>query len=119
MTEIVSEKFKDNFYISKFDKILNKDIFKIDKKDIKGTGYVVDTLECSLYSFINSKNYIESVVTKICFGDDTDTTACITGGLAGLYYGYNSIPKRWIEKLARKDDLLTIISKFKNKYEIK
>jgi len=36
---------------------------------------------------------------------DTDTTAAVTGGLAGLLYGYNSIPKNWLSKLARRADI--------------
>lgn len=38
-------------------------------------------------------------------GSDTDTTGAVTGGLAGLLYGFDNIPKNWIDQIARKKDL--------------
>jgi ADP-ribosylglycohydrolase len=38
-------------------------------------------------------------------GGDTDTTAAVTGGLAALYYGVESIPSLWLEQLSRKSDI--------------
>lgn len=38
-------------------------------------------------------------------GEDTDTTAAVTGGLAGLLYGWETIPKNWLEALARKEEI--------------
>jgi ADP-ribosylglycohydrolase len=38
-------------------------------------------------------------------GEDSDTTAAITGGLAGLIYGYQSIPEKWLILLARNEDI--------------
>ena len=47
----------------KYERILKDDISKYDMDDISSRGYVVDTLECSLYSLLNSENY-EQAVTK-------------------------------------------------------
>ena len=45
-------------------------------------------------------------------GEDTDTIGALTGGLAGLKYGYNEIPEGWINQLARKSDIEELIERF-------
>lgn len=66
--------------------------------DVKGSGYVVDSLRAARW--LNEKETFEDVVkSAIALGDDTDTTACIAGGIAGLKFGYESIPERWRENL--------------------
>ena len=46
-----------------------------------------------------AQSYEDAVKQAIALGDDTDTTACITGGLAGILFGLESIPARWMETL--------------------
>ena len=50
-------------------------------------------------------SYAEAVPAAVYLGNDTDTTAAITGGLAGLYYGKENIPAKWIKSLARVEDI--------------
>lgn len=69
---------------------------------IKSTGYVVDTLEASLWSLINTDNYRDCIIKCINLGNDTDTIAAVAGGLAGIMYGIENIPCEWIEKLQNK-----------------
>ena len=47
-------------------------------------------------------DYEHAVKAAIALGDDTDTTACITGGLAGIVFGYDGIPERWRNSLLEK-----------------
>lgn len=101
-----------------FNKILFNDISKYNPDELSGSGYVIHSLESSLYSFITCNNYIKSIITAISFGEDTDTIACIAGGLSGLYYGYDNIPKRYIDKLDRKDDIIELLNKFDDIYKI-
>ena len=61
----------------------------------KGSGYVVDSLRSAFMIMEKAGSYEEAVKRAILLGDDTDTTACITGGLAGIYFGYSDIPERW------------------------
>jgi ADP-ribosyl-[dinitrogen reductase] hydrolase len=56
------------------------------------------------------------VLTAVNLGEDTDTTGAVTGGLAGTYYGLDSLPKQWLSQLARHDDLEALIEKFAEKY---
>lgn len=61
----------------------------------KGSGYVVDCLRSAFMIMKCAINYEDAVRRAIMLGDDTDTTACVTGGLAGIYFGFSNIPKRW------------------------
>jgi len=69
---------------------------------VSSSGYVMDTLHASFYCLINTNSYKECVLKAVNLGDDTDTTAAVVGVLAGLYYGRESIPKDWIDKLKNK-----------------
>jgi ADP-ribosylglycohydrolase len=64
----------------------------------KGTGYVVDSL-ASAKSVQSAGSYEQIVKAAIALGNDTDTTACIAGGIAGMIYGIEGVPTRWREHL--------------------
>ena len=65
----------------------------------KGSGYVVDTLRGAFMLLERAGSYEEAVRGAVALGDDTDTTACVAGGLAGVRFGAGSIPRRWMETL--------------------
>ena len=71
--------------------------------EIKSTGYVVDTLEASIWCILHTDNYKDCVLKAVNLGGDTDTIAAVAGGLAGIIYGYEDIPIKWINNLQRKD----------------
>ena len=83
----------------------------IELKDIRSTGYVIDTIEASLWCVFNTTNYKDAVLKAVNLGDDTDTVGAITGGLAGIIYGYDTIPSEWLEVLAKKDDIIELANK--------
>lgn len=58
-------------------------------------------LIASFWYLVNADNYKDCVLQTVNLGFDTDTIAAIAGGLGGIYYGYNSIPEDWLEKIAR------------------
>lgn len=66
--------------------------------EVKGSGYVVDSLKAARWA-CNNETYEETVKAAVALGDDTDTTACIAGGIAGLKFGVEAIPARWRENL--------------------
>ena len=82
--------------------------FLVLKDELEPTGYVVDTLICALWCFINTSSFEDAVCEAANLGGDTDTIAAITGGMAGVYYGYSAIPDRWKEKILIKDRLVSI-----------
>ncbi|MEN8174246.1 MAG: ADP-ribosylglycohydrolase family protein [Pseudomonadota bacterium] len=67
--------------------------------EIRGTGYVVESLEAALWAFFTSDNFEEAVLRAVNLGADADTTGAICGQIAGAYYGIEAIPARWREKL--------------------
>ncbi|KAF3886612.1 MULTISPECIES: ADP-ribosylglycohydrolase family protein [Nostocales] len=97
--------------ISHFARVMSGDIAQLSEESINSGGYVIDTLEASLWCLLNSSSYAEAVLKAVNLGGDTDTTAAVTGGLAGIYYGIENIPEEWIEQIARKDDIIDLAAR--------
>ena len=77
-------------------------------KSVIGSGYCVDTLMSSLWA-LQEKDYESCVRAAISLGDDTDTTAMVTGGIAGIRFGMSSIPKRWLLTMRGKETYLPVV----------
>ena len=71
--------------------------------EIKGTGYVVQSLEAALWAFYHSSCFEDGCLMAVNLGDDADTTGAVYGQLAGAFYGFNSIPAKWRDMIAYKD----------------
>ncbi|WP_082569066.1 ADP-ribosylglycohydrolase family protein [Rhizobacter sp. Root1221] len=61
----------------------------------QGSGYVVDCFWSAVAAVLRTRTFEDCLRTAIAFGNDTDTTACVAGGWAGLLYGEEAIPSRW------------------------
>jgi ADP-ribosyl-[dinitrogen reductase] hydrolase len=66
---------------------------------IKGSGYVVESLEAAFWCFWQTDNFKDCVLLAANLGDDADTTAAVAGQLAGAFYGESGIPAQWLQKL--------------------
>lgn len=97
--------------LSHFNRVLSGDLANLAIDSIRSSGYVVDTLEASLWCLLNSSSYAEAVLKAVNLGGDTDTTAAVTGGLAGIYYGVENIPTEWSEQIARKADIMNLAAR--------
>jgi ADP-ribosylglycohydrolase len=95
-----------------FSRVLSGEIANLPVEEINSGGYVIDTLEASLWCLLNSSSYADAVLTAINLGGDTDTTAAVTGGLAGIYYGIENIPQDWINQIVRKQDIINLANRF-------
>ena len=62
---------------------------------IEGSGYVVNSLWSARAAVLETSSFEECVRRAVAFGNDTDTTAAIAGGVAGAMYGLAGIPRRW------------------------
>lgn len=77
-----------------------------------GSGYVVDCLRSAFMVLERTATYEEAVKKAIMLGNDTDTTACVTGGLAGIMYGFENIPERWRDALRGKEQVDVLLKYF-------
>jgi len=91
--------------IKLFDRLLNGNIYDLPDKGIFSSGYVLHTLEASIWCLLTTDNYKTATLKAVNLGEDTDTTGAVTGGLAGLLYGSDTIPKSWLQQIAKKDDI--------------
>ena len=94
---------KENYDQTVFARLATKEFYSVPVNEIKSSGYVVDTLEAAIWCFYNTLSYKNCVLKAVNLGGDTDTIAAIAGGLAGLYYGKENIPEKWIETLRGKE----------------
>jgi ADP-ribosyl-[dinitrogen reductase] hydrolase len=70
---------------------------------IKGSGYVVQSLEAALWAFHKTSNFAEGALLAVNLGDDADTTGAVYGQIAGAFYGEEGIISTWREKLAMRE----------------
>jgi ADP-ribosylglycohydrolase len=71
--------------------------------EIRGSGYVVKSLEAALWAFYHSNSFREGCLLAVNLGDDADTTGAVYGQLAGVFYGARGIPEAWRTRLAKRD----------------
>lgn len=94
--------------IAHYKRLLIEDISIVSEDEIQSRGYVVYTLEASIWCILTTNSYKEAVLKAVNLGEDTDTTAAVTGGLAGLIYGEASFPEEWLQVVARKEDIINL-----------
>ena len=73
--------------------------------EIDGSGYVVKSLEAALWCFYTTTSYRDAILAAANLGNDADTTAAICGQVAGAYYGIQSLPTEWLERVALRDEI--------------
>ncbi|NOQ70933.1 MAG: ADP-ribosylglycohydrolase family protein [Crocinitomix sp.] len=98
--------------VNLFHRVLKGNIGDLDRGSISGSGYVLHSLEASLWALLSSDSYEEAVLKAVNLGEDTDTTAAITGGIAGIYFGRNNQFDFWRAHLARFEDIEHLIERF-------
>lgn len=75
----------------------------------KGSGYVVDCLHSARLA-LQQATFTDVIQHAIALGDDTDTTAAVAGGIAGLRFGFSAIPERWVSHLAEKETVEQLLT---------
>ena len=92
-----------------FDRLLNGNINELEEDAIQSGGYVIQTLEASIWCLLTSDNYEEALLKAVNLGGDTDTTGAVTGGLSGLLLGFESIPDKWISSIRKPNEINKLI----------
>jgi ADP-ribosylglycohydrolase len=70
---------------------------------IRGSGYVIHTLEAALWAFHSTDSFQEGALKVVNLGEDADTTGAVFGQIAGAFYGVEGIPAEWRAKLAMRE----------------
>lgn len=103
--------FSDNCK-EKYKRIIKDDISKYQIEEIESSGYVVSTLEATFWCLLNTETYNQAIIGAINLGGDSDTIGACTGGLAGIYYGIDSIRDDWKKDLIKYDYIDNMCNKF-------
>lgn len=98
--------------LSHYLRILSLELPHLCEVEINSSGYIIDTLEASIWCFLKHENSYDTILSAVNLGLDTDTTGAVAGGLAGLVYGVDSIPRNWINSLARQNEIEQLITRF-------
>jgi ADP-ribosyl-[dinitrogen reductase] hydrolase len=85
---------------------------------IKGTGYVVQSLEAALWCFYQTDTFESAILQAANLGDDADTTAAICGQIAGAFYGESGIPTKWLETLFMRAEITDLADKLSGAHAV-
>ncbi len=115
MQPTIKNYFQSNEYypeLSHFSRILEVNIAEVPRNKIKASAYVVETLEAGLWALLTSDSFSSAVLSAVNLGEDADTVGAVTGGLAGIYYGWEAIPEEWKQKLVHNKHILDLAGRF-------
>lgn len=113
--------YKNISYISytmeSFERIFSDDFFDIDKNELRGGAFVIDTLENILYSLGNSTSFEDSMIKALSFGKDTSANVGLTCGLSSLYYGLDNKYDKYIKNIKNIHEIKKLVNEFGGRYE--
>lgn len=72
---------------------------------------MVDCFWSAWDAFASGDSYRTVIERAIAYGDDTDTTACVAGGLAGVYWGRSGMPKQWLDSMRGRNLVDPLVAK--------
>jgi ADP-ribosylglycohydrolase/protein-tyrosine phosphatase len=77
----------------------------------RGRGRVWDSFWSAWDAFAGASSYQETIERAIAYGNDTDTTAAIAGGLAGVYWGIDGVPGEWLDGMRGRDVVVPLVDR--------
>ena len=99
-------------YLDTFKRVDVDVLRSLPKSEIRGSGYVVHTLEATLLCLLHTDSYRACVLEAVNLGEDTDTVGAVAGGLAGIQYGMADIPEEWLAVLAKRSEIEALCQAF-------
>jgi ADP-ribosyl-[dinitrogen reductase] hydrolase len=113
--ELLSPRFRpgmgpweENALAPKVQAVADGSFKKKNPPEIRGRGYVIDTLEAVLWAFHHTYSFTQGCLNLVNLGNDAVTTGAVLGQLAGAFYGIDAIPAEWRLKLAMLDKIETL-----------
>ena len=85
------------------------------REDLRGSGYVIRSLEAALWCFWTTDSFEQSILTAANLGEDADTTAAVCGQLAGAHYGEIGIPSKWLSTLTQVEQIRLVADNLKSR----
>ena len=82
------------------------------REDVNNSGWAVSTLDAALWAFHTTKSFEEGMIAAVNLGGDSDTIGAVYGQIAGLFYGYEAIPERWLSAIKDRDKVEDLIERF-------
>ncbi len=95
-----------------FRQLTEGDVENLSEEQIQSGGYVIDTLVAAVWCLLTTASFEDCVLKAVNLGGDTDTTACVAGGLAGTFYGMGNIPEKWVTVLPKQVELKQLMERF-------
>jgi ADP-ribosyl-[dinitrogen reductase] hydrolase len=89
-------------------------LINLKESDIKSDGFVLNTLQASLWVLVKTNNFKDAILKAVNLGSDTDTTAGVVGGLAGIIY---EIPGAWIKKLRGRGEITNLANQYESMFK--
>lgn len=99
-------------YLAEFKRVDVDVLQSLPKPEVRGSGYVVHTLEAALWCLLHTDSYRNCVLDAVNLGEDTDTVGAVVGGLAGIQYGMADIPEEWLSVLAKRSEIEVLCQVF-------
>lgn len=98
--------------IKYYERVLLQNIAAVPEQQINSSGYVVHTLESSLWCLLTTSDYLTCVLHAVNLGGDTDTTGAVAGAAAGLHYGINNISPEWVSQVVKSAEIGHLANRF-------
>lgn len=99
-------------HLRAFARLFSEGFKEFREDQIRSGGYVLDTLEAVVWCLLRGRDYRDCVLMAVNLGEDTDTVAALTGGLAAIHWGLDAIPKDWLNTIVDKDRLESQIAQW-------
>ena len=106
-----------NGWLPRFRRVDADILLQLKEEDVQSTGYVIYTLEAALWCLLHTDDFKSCLLQAVNLGNDTDTVAAVTGGMAGCVYGLNALPTDWVNSIVRKDMIDGLYEDFEAKME--
>ena len=79
---------------------------------VNNSGWAVSTLQAALWAFETTETFEDGMIAAVNLGGDADSIGAVYGQIAGAYYGFASIPRRWVERIVNGAAVAQLIDAF-------